>query len=30
LLGFFILYFFYDLTEEKKEQVKKKLKEMNL
>ena len=30
LLGFFILYFFYDLTEEKKERVKKKLKEMNL
>jgi Na+/melibiose symporter-like transporter len=30
LLGFFILYLYYDLTEEKKEWVKKKLKEMGL
>ncbi len=30
LLGFFILYFYYDLTEERKEWVKKKLKEMSL
>ncbi len=30
LVGFFILYLYYDLTEEKKEWVKKKLKEMRL